>query len=184
MALLDDKLCLTPYGRVLIPPRASPWNPALRVIGVWGPPHRRLRQLLSVGLDAVPVGHISIWFEPGMVEDARVDFGRQLPDFYGRHRATLVLTCNAAADGRASASGAGTPCGERDERVPVAVRDETVMSTGSLDTPRQHCLPILTGPLPGKSCVCMFRTVLGNASRRLRTRRRSIADCEREPLSG
>ncbi len=33
MALLDDKLCLTPFGRVLIPPRASPWNPALRVIG-------------------------------------------------------------------------------------------------------------------------------------------------------
>jgi len=33
VALLDDKLCLTPYGRVLIPPRASPWNPALRVIG-------------------------------------------------------------------------------------------------------------------------------------------------------
>ena len=33
VALLDDKLRLTPYGRVLIPPRASPWNPALRVIG-------------------------------------------------------------------------------------------------------------------------------------------------------
>ena len=50
---------------------------------IWslGPPHRRLRQLLSVGLDAVPVDHISIWFEAGMVEDARVDFGRRLPDF-------------------------------------------------------------------------------------------------------
>ena len=100
------------------------------------------------------------------------------------HRATLVLTCNAAADGRASASGAGTPCGERDERVPVAVRDETVRSTGSLDTPQQHCLPILTGPLPGKSYVCISRVVLGNAGRRPRTRLRPIAECEREPLAG
>jgi hypothetical protein len=52
------------------------------------------------------------------------------------HRAPLVLTCNAAADGRASAGGAFTPLGERDERVPVAVREETVRSTGSLDTLR------------------------------------------------
>jgi hypothetical protein len=52
------------------------------------------------------------------------------------HRATLVLTCNAATGGQASAGGAFTPHGERDERVSVAVRDETMRSTGSLDTPR------------------------------------------------
>jgi hypothetical protein len=31
-----------------------------------------------------------------MVEDSRVDFGHRLCNLYGRHRAALVLTYNAA----------------------------------------------------------------------------------------
>jgi hypothetical protein len=58
----------------------------------------------------------------------QVGFGHRLSEF--------VLTYDAATDCRTSANVALTPYGDRDERVPIAVREEIVRSTDPLDTLR------------------------------------------------
>jgi len=76
----------------------------------------------------------------GPGEPPRGDIGQRVTDLYGPAPGSARLLCNASVTLLQIASLAArvglTPCGEKDETIPLEVSEEMVKSAGCIDTRR------------------------------------------------